>query len=454
MSKKLKIFIFTLLGLIVAAGLGVGGYFLISNLSTTDVYNLCILTQEGNPINDTSKYLLSNSQNQFPISVDIETSGVKACYFTSTNPQVAKVVVKNGEYFVQYYKAGSTTITAYSSASTKVYDSFKLNVYDNFISEIVIDGKTDNLLNLYGDGQTYTYSYQATGILEEEYCNNMLTRVVENYDTSVIEKITIDQATQTIAIKSQLITYDSYQTFYLQTYYVDLHGQEHVVKNFAYGVNIIGYRIDDMQLIVSENYQFNNQTYVYLSDSTNTEGAFLLENEKMVSDIILSENVENLYFKIRVIYSNKTYSDVSFEDNVLPTEVEGNYLNFTGGWVLGMNYWFVQLNAQTLAANVDQSDIVRFFSISYTDETVKSSISKEFKITYKYSNTTSHKNFTDKDLYAKVVDANGNFIRYEYIYWDSRFRRTDTKTDANGYIVGFINDAPLCDESKNITISE
>ena len=455
MNKKLKVFLFTFLGVLLVVGLGVGGYFLISNLSTTTIYNVSILTKDGALINDTSRYLLSTTTNNFPIQVSVETdSGKGECFFTSSNPAVAKVVVIDGEYYVQYYKAGTATITAYSRYTTSVYDSFKLNVYDNYVSDIVIDRKTDNLLTAYGDGREYVFDYETTGILENENCNNMQTRVLDNYDTTVIENISINQIDQTITIKSKLVTQDSLQVFYLQTYYVDVRGQEHVVKNHAFTVNVIGFRIDDMQLLVSENYQFKNQTYVYLSDPTTADSAFLLENEKVIADIVLSETVKNLYFKIRVIYSNKTYEDVSFVDSVLPTEIEGSFLNFTGGWALGMNYWFVQMNEEALETASQQTDIVRAFSLSYTDEVVKSSMKKEFKITYKHKDTQSYQDFINKDLYAKVVDSDGNLIRYEYIYWDSRYRRTDTKTDARGNIIGFFNDTPICDESKNITISE
>ena len=118
-----------------------------------------------------------------------------------------------------------------------------------------------------------------------------------------------------------------------------------------------------------------------------------------------------------------------------------------------MDYWFVQVDTQAmedLAAN--NVDVVRSFKISYQDEVIKSAIVQEFNITFKFEGSQNYQDFIDKELYAKVVDKNGNFIRYEYIYWDTRFRRIDTQTDANGYIIGFDGEAPKCDESKNIII--
>lgn len=455
MNKKVKTILFVLLGVLLVAGIGVGGYFLISKMTDVSVYNLKMVTAEGAPINNMSKYLLAADSNEFKIGVEVEaTSGSTGYYFKTSNPNVAKVIVKEGNYFVQYYNAGSATISVHSSAAADVYDSFKLDVYDNYISNIVIDNKTDNTFTVFGDGTNYVYNYVATGILEDEFCNNMLTRVVDNYDKEVLESITINQEDQTVSIKSKLVTQDSCQIFYLQTYYVDDSGNEHVVKNFTYFVNVIGYRIDDMQLLVSENYLFRGNGRVYLGEGSNKDNAFLLNGEKVVSNIVLSKSVQDLYFKIRVIYSNKTFRDVSFEVGILPTEQgTGKYLEFTGGWTPGMDYWFVQVDTQAmedLAAN--DVDVVRSFKISYQDEVIKSAIVQEFNITFKFEGTQNYQDFIDKELYAKVVDKNGNFIRYEYIYWDTRFRRIDTQTDANGYIIGFDGEAPKCDESKNIII--
>ncbi len=456
MSKRLKKVLFILLGIVLTAGIAVGGYFLISNASSATVYNLRILTADGVQINDTSRYLQVNSNNNFAISVDVSTSsGAKSCYFSSSNPSVAKVVVSNGKYYVQYYKAGTATITAYSSVTTSVYDSFTLNVYDNYVNEIVIDNQEDNKLTLYGDGTTYTYDYQSTGVLADVDCNNMLTRVVENYNTDVIENISIDNVNKQLTISSQLVIEDSNQIFYLQTYYVDSYGVEHVVKNYSYNVDVIGYRINDMQILVSEDYLFSNKTYVYLSDTTSADSAYILDGETIISDIVLSNKINNLYFKIRVIYSNNTWKDVSYEDNILPTEIEGSDLNFVGGWARKMDYWYVEMKQETISTLSSSTlDIVRAFSVSYTDETVDSSIKKDFLITYKNSSSESYAEFIDKDLYARVLDASGNIIRYKYIYWDTRFRRIDTIADYNGNIVGFIDNVPTCDPANDIIISE
>ena len=456
MNKKLKKFLITMLIIVLTAGVGVGGYFLINSLSSVTIYNLTILNSEGNPIKDTATYLTNKKENMFYIDVDIKTStGSTACVFTSSDPSVA-TVKNDGSFYVEYYKPGKTTISVYSTYGKAVSDSFVLDVYENYVNSIIIDESADNTLTLYGDGTSYTYSYEAFGNIDGIDCNNLLIEVVDSYNKEVINDITINTNNKTITIDSNLVANDSNEVFYLQTYYVDAENVKHIVDNFAYTINVVGYRLVDMQLLISQDYEFSKGTYVVLPNgSIFVEGeTYLKENETIVPELMLCGNVTDLYFKIRVVYSNKTSYDVSYEAN-LNLSLDNSKLETYGGESRYMNYWRVYLKDSVSVLENFSANL----SISYQDQAagVMSSIEKQFVIPYILEETsditdTAYETFVNNSLYAKVYataadQVAGTISHYKYIYWDTRFRRTDTITDEKGNIVGFIDAAPTCNQT-------
>lgn len=451
MNGRFKKVFIILLSIIAAIALGVGGYFLVNNLSSYTVYSLRILTENGKQINDIYRYLQEDSTNHIAIEIESETSkGYMGCTFTSTDKSVAQVVYKDGGYYVEYYKAGNARITAYNSNATEVYDSFNITVYDNMIADIVIDEQEDNVIDFYGDGTTYVYSYKATGVLEEEYCNTMQTRVVDNYNKNVIESISIDNAKNEISIKSELVTEDSVQRFYLQTFYIDNNGVEHIVDNYEYTLNVIGYYLVDLQLVVSESANFSNNPNVYFNTTASVDDSYLEENEIRVPSIVLTPTVNNICFKVRGIYSNQTYKDISGKSQLKLEEVGStNALNF--GWSSSMKYRYLEIDYNRA------EDATFRFSAYYKDTDINSSIERDFTFKYLYdgsvggagnANTENYEDFQNDSLYVKVVNSNGAVIKYSYIYWDNRYKRLDAITDSLGNIVGFLNGAPNCPEHQ------
>lgn len=446
MNKRLKILLFTLLGVVVVAGLAVGGFFLLRASSMADVYNLQIVSAEGNPVNDTSRFLLTNVDNKFAVNVNMETSsGHSSFYFTTSDSSVANVVYDKNEqkYFVEYYKAGAATITARTGYSSMVYDSFVLNVYNNFIADIVLGKSANNLLQVYADNTEDTYDYVATGVLNSEDCNNMLIRVVDDYDKTVFDKISINPIDKTIKIKTKQVTEDSTQVFYLQTYYIDNAGEEHVVKNHPFFVDVVGYRIVDIQLLVSASEKFEGNANVWLSDGTH-EDPYQGYGEKIITNLVLSDSVKDLYFKARIIYSNNSTDDVSNRLSYVKPQQE-SVISISDSSVTKMNCLRLQFNApeKTEQDRVNADNLSESFTVKFERSDINSTIEKNFKITYKYEGSAKFDEFKNKDLYVKLVDGD-KFLRYEYIYWDTRYRRTDTETDLNGYIVGFKNGDPAC----------
>lgn len=450
MSRRLKKLLIVLAVIVIVAGVGVGGYFLLTNLSKTTVSDLKIIDSNGVKINDTSVYLQSSDNNKFNIRVSVDSTGSGSVYFRSSDDKVATVVRDGNSYAVEYYKAGSTVITAYSSATTNVKDSFTLHVYEDFVTNIVIDEKTDNVLTAYGDGNKQVYNYVATGVTADVKCNNELIRIVDNYDKNVFNSITINQDKSTITFDTKQVKEDSVQTLVLQSYYIDEFGTEHVSKNFFYTVNVIGYRIKDMQMIVSQNYQFEN-SFIYLSadDSSKTSGEdpFLEDGEVLINNIYLTDKIKTAFFKIRVIYSNG--DSIPYSGSISSGAGSKNYVKTAKVNSNGMNY-LISVNADAVAT-LDETDS-DFIEITFTDEK-DNQATRAFEITYLVESDdagSTYQEFINKSLYVKCVDKDTHeFLYYEYIYWDSRYCRLDTVVNSNGQVIDFVGADPDC-ETKEI----
>ena len=449
MNRRLKKLFIILAIIVVVAGAGVGGYFLLTNLSKTTISDLKIIDSKGAKINDTSVYLESNKNNRFNINVSVDSTGSGSVYFRSSDNSVAKVVKDDGSYVVEYYKAGSAVITAYSSATADVKDSFTLHVYEDFVTNIVIDGKADNVITAFGDGNKHTCTYEATGIAADVKCNNELIRIVDNYDKSIFNSITLNQDKNTITFDTKQIKSDTVETLVLQTYYIDEFGVEHVSKNFFYTVNVIGYRIKDMQMIVSQNYQFED-SYIYLSadDSSKTTGEdpYLEDGEILINNICLTNKIKTAFFKIRIIYSN---GDLVLSSGSISSGAGSkNYVKTAKVNTNGMNY-LISVNADAVAS-LDETDS-DFIEITFTDEK-NNQATRAFEITYLVESddaSSTYQEFINKSLYVKCEDKDTDeFLYYEYIYWDSRYCRLDTVVNSKGQVIDFIGTDPDCEIKK------
>lgn len=457
MNKKLKKFLVTILGVVVSIGAVVGGYFLFVNLAKVTINDLKILDANGKPINDTSVYLSDQDHNKFVISPSINTSnGAESGYFSSSNSSVARVRRENSNYIVEYYKAGEATITLYSQSTNTVSDSFVVTVYEDFIQKVtmyqMINGEQhkyeDNVLNVYGNGQKNVFGYISEGMLEGSAGNDMLFSVVNNYNKSVIKSVELNQTDKELYITTNLTKENSVQTICLQTYYYDADGNKHVVKNFEYQVNIIGFDIQEIQLIVCNTHELDESNYLYLNTSyypgENTE----IDNDrhppKRVEDrpvgvICLSKSVKEFYFKIRIYFTDGTY------ENPQGTIATGfaTGLNYYKIYKDNPDYFLISLGAEELLPAT--SEAKKQFSIRYTcqktvgETTVSCDKTMFFYLTYLKEDAldSTYDNFINKSLYVAKVDALNNILYYEYRYWDIRYQRKDEITDASGKIIGF-----------------
>jgi len=452
MNKKLKTLLFLSIAIVVVLGVGLGGYFLINNLATVTISDLRILAYDGTPIRDTDVFLQDAEHNEFLIKVKIESSGTNAVSFKSSDKSVANVVSTSKGFAVKYYKAGTAKISVSSAVTSGVTDSFVVNVHEDFVADLVIDGKADNVLEVYGNGKANEFDYEATGVLENSYANSALIRVVEDYDTEVIKKVEVDTAKKKVYIDTNLTRESSVQTINLQTYYIDSNGEEHVAKNFAYTLNVVGYDIKEIQLVISQDHYFSDKSHIFLSsdilasetDEQLTQHLVDAENESIVKEIYLTNDINTIYFLTRVLYTDGTYEYPSIESfSSVPPTGKTIYIDAKTP-TNDSNNWAAQVNKTTvLDPSVDDSiadSLYIRFTIRKTidDKSIETSKLSTFIINYLKEGTSKYNEVNNTKLY-KYADG-----FYEYIYWDTRYRRTDAITDANGKIVDF--DCP--DEDK------
>ena len=466
MSKKFKTFIIIIAVVIAVVGFGVGGYFLVSSFSSNTVLDFKIVDpNNGNrEINTTQKYLISGKENKFKIAVVSETSNGRAGYvFSSSNPDVADVIAEGEEFWVNYYSVGEAVITARSRAADKVYDSFVLQVKEELVADITIndtdDGKT---LKLYANGKAQKFSFNSVGLLsftsengETEYvdCNNMNLRIVDNYDKAVISGIQLNQDTKEIIINSKIKNIDSKQSFYIQAYYRDAQSMEHVVQNFAFNIDVVGYRISDLQLLVSQDYYFRGTNYVLLARGSSAQDAVLKdpENEQILQEVNFTSLVSQLYFKVRAVYTDNTFKDVS---DGSASDPSGNSTSDGKSYLStdkdSSGFWRVLADNVVLQEYISGSETTPLhFSMTYTDyvddndgNRLSDPVDRTFDINYlNYSDNVAsmYQNFVNNKLYTKHDGI------YEYIYWDTRFARRDVIVDELGRIIGFQSDPPTCE---------
>ena len=441
MSKKLQTFLFGAVSFVIVAGIGLGGYFLVNNLATVTISDLRILAYDGTPIRNTDVYLQDSAHNQFNIKVKVESTGTNAVMFESSDRSVARIFSASNGYVVKYYKAGKARITAYSAATSAVYDSFDVTVHEDFVANIVIDGKLDNVLEVYGNGQTKEFDYVASGVLDS-YANNALIRVVDDYNKEIIKNVSIDTKNKKVYIDTNLSKESNVETINLQSYYVDSNGKEHVAKNFSYTVNVVGYDIKEIQLVISQDHYFKDKSHIFLSSSILTPTAtddelkahlVDAEAEKAVREIYLTNDVNTIYFLTRIIYTDGTYEYPSVEgfssgttlyiEAKKPTNDSGN--------------WAAQVNQAAVASLTDskQDTLSISFTIRKTVDDRTISVTKMDNFVIWYLDEGSAKDTEVRK--TKLYDYNVDEQYYEYIYWDSRYRRTDAITDADQRVIDF-----------------
>lgn len=424
MSPKLKRWIIgSVVILIVALG-GLGAFSVLSKLSTTTVYNISFVEVDSDTkIFSKEVYMTANDNNNFNVDLKVSATSLTNLVVESSDESVAKVSAVDGHYVVSYFKVGNATIKAYVSTNKDIYDSFSLKVQENYPMNFKITDEnrvSDNEVKIFADNREYAFDFKATSINSNNPVNNQTLSVVDDYDKTIFDSISIDPATSKLLIKAK-------QSVSSSTEYITINcraesGSNAFLTNFTVKIDVAGNYISDMQLVLSTSPNFNGTTYICGTGLLN-EGEKRIDKE----DLIFTNNVNIIYAQVRVVYTNSQMFYVTKKVSA-SGNAEGNTIKPPPS----ENYYQIKINNPTT---------INFY-YNTNDSANPQEKEQSFTFYYKAVGTSEYEEFMDKDLYEKVIKEDGTTI-YVYKHWDERYKRDDAVT-IGGEIVGFKNGNPSC----------
>lgn len=417
-KKKLIIILASVLGFIIV---GVIGVLVVANLTTSTVSDLRILELATNKeISNKEVYLTQNDSNYFDIRLKSLSSSPTNYIVYSSNPSVASVKAISSGYRVSYLKAGNATITATTYESSAIKDSFILRVKDYIPTGFSIVDKnaiSESEIEIYADNLEYRFDFEAFQGVITENINNSCLEVLNNYDKSVINTAYIDDVNKQLVIKANQSEFERDEIITIASKQYDNEGNKKTVQTFTVSVKIKGYFVKDIQLILSNTPNFTTNKYIYGSGMIN-------EGEERVEMVYLTVDINTVYAKVRKVYTNGYMQDIT--DMATSRTVDGVV---SVSKVLKCDYFSISVKSNTENYGTQK---VQFVCNEKEDGAI-------FNFNYLSVGTTSYDDFYNEKLYHEEYNEDLEVEYYEYVYWDSRFARTDTITDIYGRVIEFIN---------------
>ncbi|MBQ7452733.1 MAG: hypothetical protein IJS68_00505 [Clostridia bacterium] len=434
--------------------------------------------------------LVSAGNNRMPILIEQTTNGGKsAVSFASSNPEVAKVVSYNDSYYVEFYKAGNTKITAYASSNQAIRDYFDVNVNGNEPNDLKFvdaDGNEVTQKTIYTDGQYYEVNYQLFlgegGLSSEDGDVNCENIEIADYshvpiwldglshldngndlpsfdgdDGSVLSAVgnglVLDKDNRVLKIKrtdndnfADALAYITLQT------YTQTDGENHITGTYSLPIVIKKLMIKALQLEVSNKPEFSDTekvVYTTLSDEEvqalpwpkTADGKTV--NVTYIDKIYLTNNeVHSFYYKLWAVFNNSNRELIdpnsgltsNSNDGILEI-VDGEHDQTTNV----IEYYVAQLKNAT--ARVGK---VIHFEFTYDSTTLVVGALSEVSAktdgaTDSYVLSLSNVMFKDpaKLIKLKLYEYDSESGAYNFIYWDDRLRSPYEITDASGRVIGF-----------------
>ncbi len=434
-SGKLKKAIIAVVIIFALSACGLVAFSFLSKMSTTTVYDLRIVEYESKKeIFDKEVFLTAEENNNFEIDLNVSASAITNFVFSSSDNSVASVSVKDDHYVVSYFKVGEVKIVASAFDNSNVRDSFVLTVRENYpISFKITDDRkvSENEISIYADLKEYQFDFLATSIDDENPVNNETFSVLDDYNKDVFESIKIDPATSKIVIKANKNSEATREFVTIVCKTTNEETGEKTIQNFLLIVNVKGFYIENLQLVLSTKPNFDNAKYV-CGEGKLKEGETKVEQERLV----FCEDVNIVYVQVRIVYTNGDFDIVTKNANS-----SANY---------GVNISQIQpgKNCFELEFTESANGLVNV-NVKFSYDSGSEHIEKVFAFNYygKESTNGYYEDFINNKLYKKYTEDENEY--YRYVHWDERYKRTDTITATDGKIIGFINDAPTCESESN-----
>lgn len=460
--KLVLIFIGSLTAIIVGA---TTGYILINNNKTFYIYDVRIVEPiegaSGYIYTDTENeyiskknqthYMSSKENNYYPLAIYLSTSNSSTdVKITSSDTSVAKIVYKDGGCFYQLLKEGTVTIT---SEYYGVKDSITVKILDPIPSKVSVydyDYYGDyakifpNKVVAYADSEEYRYKYNLSDNTAGDNAKidgDLIKIDTSRLNATVFDNVYIDSDNSELVIKCKTQEdnndYIDHSVIFLQSYYYSDEGEIVLKDTYDVSVDIVLYEPEFLQIEISgspnfeekvvytktEKVDISSYTEEYIKNNPSeldkylkTEKAenYLAANgEKSTNVAYLTDVVDTLYLRFRVVYTNGYIEylkdalnvDIDFGVGILHS------LDPTGDFYMLSLYSGVTSATITLEMeNFDFSDEDRSFNFDYKEQT--------------NSNVNS--------FYTPDTETG----YYTYTYWDNR-ARFNNEIYENGKIVGF-----------------
>ncbi len=432
MSSKLKKLLLSFVIILIVAG---GGFFIfstISNMNDVVITDFRIVDSNGTKaMKDTSVYLGEISENKLNIKVSVSAQGYNGGYFVySTNKDVAEIKSNGDGYTIEYSSPGTAKIVAQSNMVPDINDSFVITVHENipvdFNFEHTVHAENKEM-TVYADNEEYRYKYNLTGILDDESAGSLnpnvrasSIRVVDNFDHDLFSKIEVDHSTNELVVvvnsivRGEIVTSKKH-FINLQSVVQDAEGNDSVVENFFITTNIVGNKIEDMQLVVSHSPNFDGATYIYSTHPQKSE--YVYENETLIDNIYLTSNVNTIYVKVRLVFTN--HHAVDYTQQIAPsnqTDDSKAPIAFDNGKIIMLTIQKTTTFGMHLPAEVSP---------------LKENYTKDFTLNFVEGELSV------SDLYSTHTENGVTYYRYKY--FDPRFKRSDAIVDGQNRIIGFSN---------------
>lgn len=426
MKTKTKKLIIIISAVVVSIVAFIVGFIVVTGLTTTTVKDLRILEAETSiEISEKDVYLTANDDNYFDIKLKTSVNGNTNFIVGSTNTAILTVTKIDDVYRVNYKKAGVARVIVTTLEASNVKDDLIVRVNEYVPTGFLIkDVEKENTIDIFADEKEYRFNFVTFQDKIKENINNSSISVLDNYDKSVFKSVSIDDHNSQLVVSAYKSEVFRKEIITLQSKQTDDEGNVKVVNNFVIVVNIKGYYILDVQLMLSNTSNFVTSTNIYsqllIDDSEgNLDGVLLDEGDKEVSGVYLTETVYIVYAKVRAVYTNGDKFDVT-------TEVAAENANKSQL----VDYYVVNIRKDLGENNYSYDSVSSKFSYRGF-ETV-------LTFSYLEEGSNGYNNFVNHNLYKKEFVGNDKY--FEYIYWDNRYKRNDAITNAEGKIVGFVDE--------------
>jgi len=422
---------------------------------------------EYTAIKNQTIYMKSEATNIMPIAVYVNASiKVNSVEITSSNTDIAKIVYKDGGCFVQFLREGFVTIT---SDFHGVKDSFSVQIYDQLPSNFNVydyDYYGDyaelfpNRLITYADDTEYRYDYFLNNVSNtgsNANINGDLIRIDrDNLKEDVFSNVYIDSVTNELVVKCkkpedlQKDNLDS--TIILQSFYYSDNDEIVIENNYEVKVHVVRYIPEFLQLEVSSNPDFSEKivfTNTIKKDISTIITEDMMLNPELITDEVekeldnclkaekaenylnnngerstykafFTDNVEKLYVRIRMVYTNGDVVYLKHNNNALITF---NGLESSPYCVMDptKDYYIMTLSDSTYFDAPGKKFNIGISLIGF-------SFTHTFEFEYKARTNANVLDFYDLDSETGI---------YTFKYWDNRAKFGNEVYNKDGKVVAF-----------------